>query len=82
MPRDNGDSYRGMDGLSAGVSEAQELATLGVELRHQYPDLPLLAMVDGSLIYWFLDSLPDEPAIASLTRFLMRGSDCDESGFP
>ncbi len=47
-------------GYRRAVSEAQELATLGVELRRQYPDLPLLAMVDGSLIYWFLDSLPDE----------------------
>ncbi len=43
-------------GYRRAVSEAQELATLGVELRRQYPDLPLLAMVDGSLIYWFLDT--------------------------
>ncbi|MDC0834248.1 DNA double-strand break repair nuclease NurA [Geitlerinema sp. CS-897] len=42
------------------VAEATELAELAVSVRLQQRKPPMLAMVDGSLIYWFLDSLPNE----------------------
>ena len=47
------------------VSEAAVLAELGAALHADDRDTPLfaaptLAMVDGSLIYWFLDSLPKD----------------------
>lgn len=40
------------------VSEAATLADLGEE--HSSHSSPLLALVDGSLIHWFLESLPAE----------------------
>ena len=45
------------------VSEAQmlsEMACRWVLPPGEHPDIPNLAMVDGSLIYWFLDGLPLE----------------------
>ena len=45
------------------VSEAQTLAEMAchwVNPPGAHQDTPLLAMVDGSLIYWFLDTLPSE----------------------
>lgn len=42
------------------VSEVQMLAELGGWAKEQEGNCPSLAMVDGSLIYWFLDSLPGE----------------------
>ncbi|MEB3338839.1 MAG: DNA double-strand break repair nuclease NurA [Leptolyngbyaceae bacterium] len=43
------------------VSEAMVLAELAITQRNLlHPLSPTLAMVDGSLIYWFLDSLPAE----------------------
>ena len=44
------------------VSEATVLADLAVTERVPPPKnpVPILAMVDGSLIYWFLDGLPTE----------------------
>lgn len=47
-------------GYRRSVAEAQELAELGVSVRLQNRKTPMLAMVDGSLIYWFLDGLPWE----------------------
>ncbi len=51
-------------GYQRTVSEARILAELGVELRDagmgRLASSPCLAMVDGSLIYWFLDALPQE----------------------
>jgi hypothetical protein len=44
------------------VSEAVVLAELATEMATAQPltaPIPALAMVDGSLIHWFLDSLPD-----------------------
>lgn len=43
------------------VAEAEMLASLGVAeaaMRHGEDGAPLLAMVDGSLIFWFLEPLP------------------------
>ena len=45
------------------VSEAETLAEMAcnwVLPPGQHHDIPNLALVDGSLIYWFLDSLPNE----------------------
>ena len=45
------------------VSEAETLADMAcnwVLPPGQHYDIPNLALVDGSLIYWFLDSLPNE----------------------
>lgn len=64
------------------VAEAQELATLAratiQELGPSPP--PLLAMVDGSLIYWFLDNLPESarelilpPILAAWDQLRQRG---------
>ncbi|GAB4151165.1 MAG: DNA double-strand break repair nuclease NurA [Cyanobacteria bacterium J069] len=55
-------------GLRRTVSEAVMLAELGESCRTIpdaaavpiVPDLPALAMVDGSLIHWFLEPLPTE----------------------
>ncbi len=51
-------------GYQRTVSEARILAELGAELREagmgRLASSPCLAMVDGSLIYWFLDALPQE----------------------
>lgn len=51
-------------GYQRTVSEARILAELGAELRDagmgRLASSPCLAMVDGSLIYWFLDALPQE----------------------
>jgi hypothetical protein len=45
-------------GYQRTVSEAKSLAELGCSLVER--DHPVLSMVDGSLIYWFLESLPIE----------------------
>ncbi|MBD1860872.1 MULTISPECIES: DNA double-strand break repair nuclease NurA [Trichocoleus] len=52
------------------VSEATVLADLACQVKHEVgskqderqaaEQVPLLAMVDGSLIYWFLEALPNE----------------------
>ncbi len=40
------------------ASEATVLAELACGVKASLDDIPMLAMVDGSLIYWFLDQLP------------------------
>lgn len=46
-------------GYQRTVSEAVVLAEMGTELtKDSPPDFPTLAMVDGSLIHWFLEPLP------------------------
>ncbi|MDJ0734216.1 MAG: DNA double-strand break repair nuclease NurA [Nostocaceae cyanobacterium] len=40
------------------ASEATVLAELACEVKVGLDAIPMLAMVDGSLIYWFLDQLP------------------------
>jgi len=50
-------------GYQRSVSEAQALAELGANwlaINNNQLPVPTLAMVDGSLIYWFLESLPNE----------------------
>lgn len=66
------------------VAEAVVLAELGeaMEMRLDHPDPspPRLALVDGSLIYWFLDTLPAEarqhilpPILAAWQRLQRQG---------
>lgn len=45
-------------GYQRTVSEAVSLAELAIATQSLDAPVPNLAMVDGSLIYWFLDSLP------------------------
>ncbi|MDG2615934.1 DNA double-strand break repair nuclease NurA [Thermoleptolyngbya sichuanensis XZ-Cy5] len=47
-------------GLRRTVSEAMVLAELGEGEKAEAPEMPTLAMVDGSLIHWFLEPLPME----------------------
>ncbi|MDX1978239.1 MAG: DNA double-strand break repair nuclease NurA [Pseudanabaenaceae cyanobacterium bins.68] len=46
-------------GLKRGVSEAIALGELGEELRHGHKPktAPMVALSDGSLVYWFLENL-------------------------
>jgi hypothetical protein len=41
-------------------AEITELSQLALTLKAQDPDIPLLTLVDGSLIYWALDLLPPD----------------------
>ncbi|HEY9835775.1 MAG TPA: DNA double-strand break repair nuclease NurA [Vampirovibrionales bacterium] len=53
-------------GYRRGVSEAIALADLAIALRTPgsgqiaHPEAPILGMVDGALIYWFLEPLPTD----------------------
>ncbi|MFQ3629548.1 MAG: DNA double-strand break repair nuclease NurA, partial [Cyanobacteriota bacterium] len=47
-------------GLRRTVSEAAVLADLGEGEKAAAPEMPTLAMVDGSLIHWFLEPLPTD----------------------
>jgi hypothetical protein len=66
------------------VAEAQELAALAIatlqELGTSPP--PLLAMVDGSLIYWFLDSLPEPARELILPPILTAWDQLRQQGIP
>jgi hypothetical protein len=66
------------------VAEAQELAALATatlqELGASPP--PLLAMVDGSLIYWFLDSLPEPARELILPPILTAWDQLRQRGIP
>lgn len=52
------------------VSEAVALAELGESIISSPAPAPTLALVDGSLIYWFLESLPLEARDRILTPIL------------
>ncbi|MEM8602998.1 MAG: DNA double-strand break repair nuclease NurA, partial [Cyanobacteria bacterium P01_H01_bin.121] len=53
------------------VSEVQALAQLATQVAEDAKSaLPILALVDGSLIYWFLENLPEEPRYKILTDLL------------
>ncbi|MEB3340954.1 DNA double-strand break repair nuclease NurA [Okeania sp.] len=67
------------------ISEALVLAELGYEWRQNNPnhlDFPILAMVDGSLIYWFLESLPSEPRDRVLNPILDAWNKLKLAGIP
>lgn len=50
--------------------EAGMLAELGAALRHEKYSAPTIALVDGSLIHWFLEPLPSEARDRILTPIL------------
>ena len=67
------------------VSEAQMLAEMACQWvlppgAHQ--DTPNLAMVDGSLIYWFLDGLPNEAKEQILPPILAAWSQLQQTKIP
>ncbi len=61
------------------VSEATVLAELGTALQNP---APTLAMVDGSLIYWFLEQLPIEARDRILPPILDAWSQLRDAGIP
>ncbi|MBV9387351.1 MAG: DNA double-strand break repair nuclease NurA [Chroococcidiopsidaceae cyanobacterium CP_BM_ER_R8_30] len=61
------------------ASEATILAELGSALQSQ---VPTLAMVDGSLTYWFLEQLPAEARDRILPPILDAWSQLQNSGIP
>lgn len=61
------------------VAEAETLAELGQRVE---ATAPVLAMEDGSLIYWFLDSLPAEARDSILTPILAAWDTLRRLGIP
>lgn len=58
------------------ASEMTVLAELAAQISHtQPPETPLLAMVDGSLLHWFLEPLPGEARDRILTPILQAWED-------
>lgn len=65
------------------VSEAEALAELAITQRHLlHPLAPTLAMVDGSLIYWFLESLPADARDRLLPPILSAWEQLRQAGIP
>ncbi|MGK7902548.1 MAG: DNA double-strand break repair nuclease NurA [Hormoscilla sp.] len=64
------------------VSEAVMLAELGSMLANYASSIPNLAMVDGSLIYWFLEQLPTPARDRLLPPILNAWSQLQEAGIP
>ena len=74
------------------ASEATVLAELassvasdensGVSNSLLFPSVPMLAMVDGSLIYWFLEQLPSEARECILPSILSAWEQLRELGIP
>ena len=72
-------------GYRRNVSEAQmlsEMACRWVLPPGGHPDIPNLAMVDGSLIYWFLDGLPLEARNKILPPILTAWSELQKTKIP
>ncbi|NJL00024.1 MAG: DNA double-strand break repair nuclease NurA [Spirulinaceae cyanobacterium SM2_1_0] len=66
------------------VSEAEVLADLAQQWVEapRYSRLPNLAMVDGSLIYWFLESVPSEARDRLLPPILAAWEQLQQAGVP
>ncbi|MEB3252957.1 MAG: DNA double-strand break repair nuclease NurA [Cyanobacteriota bacterium] len=66
------------------IAEAQELAALATETLQELgaSPPPLLAMVDGSLIYWFLDDLPEAARELILPPILTAWEQLHQQGIP
>lgn len=67
------------------VSEAQMLAEMACKWvlpPGAHPDIPNLAMVDGSLIYWFLDGLPVDAREQILPPILSAWEQLKETKIP
>lgn len=72
-------------GYRRAVSEAISLAEMGCEwlkVNHQNLPAPTLAMVDGSLIYWFLEALPNEARDRILGPILTAWEELRLAGIP
>ncbi len=72
-------------GYRRNVSEAQmlsEMACRWVLPPGGHPDIPNLAMVDGSLIYWFLDGLPSEARNKILSPILAAWEQLKKTNIP
>lgn len=72
-------------GYRRNVSEAQmlsEMACRWVLPPGGHPDIPNLAMVDGSLIYWFLDGLPTEARTQILSPILAAWEQLKKTNIP
>ena len=72
-------------GYLRNVSEAQmlsEMACRWVLPPGGHPDIANLAMVDGSLIYWFLDGLPLEARNKILLPILAAGEELKKTKIP
>ena len=72
-------------GYQRNVSEAQilaEMASHWVLPPGGHPNIPNLAMVDGSLIYWFLDGLPLEARNKILPPILAAWSQLEATKIP
>jgi hypothetical protein len=84
LPRQWGMATAEWMGHRRTVAEAQQLATLATatlqELGPSPP--PLLAMVDGSLIYWFLDNLPESARELILPPILAAWDQLRQQGIP
>jgi hypothetical protein len=84
LPRQWGMATAEWMGHRRTVAEAQQLATLATatlqELGASPP--PLLAMVDGSLIYWFLDNLPESARELILPPILAAWDQLRQQGIP
>jgi len=63
-------------------SEATALAEMGLALRQQDPNLPIVALVDGSLIHWSLESLPAEARDRLLPPILKAWDQLHQANIP
>lgn len=68
-------------GFRRTVLEAETLAELASQ-RLTNPQPPTLAMVDGSLIYWFLDTLPKDAGHSILTPVLAAWQQLEQLRIP
>ncbi|MDX2230809.1 MAG: DNA double-strand break repair nuclease NurA [Leptolyngbyaceae cyanobacterium bins.349] len=64
------------------VAEAIVLAELGVGMLNSTSLHPTLALTDGSLIYWFLENLPNEARDRILTPILQSWEQLRQAGIP
>ncbi|WP_071515045.1 DNA double-strand break repair nuclease NurA [Geitlerinema sp. PCC 9228] len=65
------------------VSEIEALSELASALASQQPTYaPMLALVDGSLIYWFLDNLPNPARDRILEPILIAWRQMQQAGVP
>ena len=65
-----------------GTSGQGEISIKNQKSKIKNPSVPMLAMVDGSLIYWFLDQLPLEARDRILPPILAAWDELRELGIP
>jgi hypothetical protein len=78
-----GDGRKGWgDGGTRGQGEVEEISTPSSPSLTTSERIPTLAMVDGSLIYWFLDQLPYDAREHILPPILESWKDLRAAGIP